>query len=198
MRNVDPRRWPFRIEPRSSSPRGKDARLAASVRLRRAFTLLELLIVLALIALISATVMLRLMGPHQAAVARQAVEQWTTLDRQVRHQSNRFRRPAALTFRLQESSINRRTLGSRRDDAVVELAGGVRIDRFLGVTSGDVRRRREVAIRFNSRGQTNTYAVRLAGPGQLESWLLVLGLTGEVHLGLSEDEVHEALRLSAK
>lgn len=162
------------------------------------FTLIELVVVLAFMAMMVTLVVLRQTQPHQRAVLNHAAEQWILLEAQARHQSHRLRQPGTVHFQCPSGEVIRRLPGDIDAPAsVLQFPHGVQIDRYLDASHKHPQRRGQIAIPFNSRGQTNTYAVRLCGPGQLHQWLLVLGVTGDVQKGLSEEEVYEAIRLSS-
>jgi len=165
---------------------------------RSAFTLMELLVVLVLVALVVAMVAVNLGGPLHSALAEQAIGRWIVVDRQMRQHSAKFRRPAELSFELKENQLKRIDLQRKKPiGSVVQLPARVRIDRYVSTSKNRSLRRGKVAIHFSPYGQTNSYAVLLAGPGEQQTWLLFLGVTGEIKRGLGEAEVHEALRLAS-
>ena len=165
---------------------------------RKAFSVLEVLVVVALISVVMGVVILRLSGPHHQAIAQHAAGKWILMDQQMRHRSQQLRRPGSLTFEM-DGRLLSRTSDSQGDSqtSVVELPAGVSVDKHHSASRlHDDDQRDHRVIRYSSLGQTDTYAVRLAGPGKIHTWLLFLGITGEVKRGCTEEEVFDILHLS--
>ena len=163
------------------------------------FTLIEMVLVIALTAILATAVTLSLTGPRRAAQARDVAEGVAHYDRLAREWSRRFGRPTRLTFHLNRGMVSRavadgEAAGAEEDSAVdrpaaLQLAGGYRIDRV--VLAGRSASAGEVSVPCSTGGQTPSYAVLLAGPGGQRQWLVVAGLSGNVLTVNDEREVED-------
>ncbi len=145
---------------------------------RRAFTLLELIVVLSIAAVLASIVMLSL-GSHfqQAAMAR-AVDGLVTADRIARrtaaeHTTSRV----SLEFDLPRQLVKLSAAGAPRTARTFTWPSKVRLaepqllhSRGWTSTNG--------SIEFSPNGSSPTYSVRLTA-GKVSQWLVVFGITGQ-------------------
>ncbi len=158
----------------------------------RGFTLLELLVVVALLALVTATVTMRLghtMGP---AALGQAVSEWEFADQQLRVKASRSGKPVALGV---EIGTNRLECEFDKDmpPAARSLGSHVRLTKYLSST--EEISYGPLAIRYTDRGASRTYAVELTGGRRLRRWLVVAGITGQITEVADEKAAREILQV---
>src|SRR5688500_13153204 len=113
---------------------------------RWAFTLIETLAVIALMAILAAGVAVSLAGAARAARLEDVAERFIAFDRTTRDAARQFGRTPALRFDLNRGTVHR--IDGERDAAPLHLGGGVRVTRVISrgrhVGSG------EVSVRFSS------------------------------------------------
>jgi prepilin-type N-terminal cleavage/methylation domain-containing protein len=163
----------------------------------RAFTLIEIMVVVILIGLLSGAAMLSFAGPLRARRAHQAVEELAAFDAAARQAARNFGRDVEIVFELsaRRSELVRRELTPEpRETFRVSLPADVHVEQVRAAqetsSSGDV------AIRCPPRGLSRSYAVRVIGP-QFDQWLLFAGLSGQVSLVTDESRIESILRNSA-
>jgi prepilin-type N-terminal cleavage/methylation domain-containing protein len=144
---------------------------------RSAFTLIELMAVLVLVGLVSATTMLRFGSTTHRAQFEWSLERMMASDRLLRNHCVTCGQPGHLKFEIGTSRLER-VFGARRDDSsAVELGTRLRITRFLAakrhVETG------KVEVDYDSYGHSETFAIEIEGPGDQSAWILVAGLTGQ-------------------
>jgi prepilin-type N-terminal cleavage/methylation domain-containing protein len=158
----------------------------------RAFTLIEMLAAVALLAVLTAAVTVSLAGAARKARTEDVAEQFAAFERATRDAARRFERTPVLEFDLNRGTI-RRTDGER-DAMPLHLAGGVRVKRLISggrdVTYGDA------SVRFSALGQSPTYAVLLDGPGG-QRLVAFAGLTGQSIVSSDERQVRDILSAAA-
>ncbi|MEM8670555.1 MAG: prepilin-type N-terminal cleavage/methylation domain-containing protein [Planctomycetota bacterium] len=144
---------------------------------RRAFTLLELLVVLTLVALIAAIAAPRLAGTFSQSRMETAIAQVVTFDRQVRSIALKQNRDTTLNFDL---ASDRLTASWERAEMEVsaKLPTSVHIESVVSRRDRQ-RSRGRAEIRAYGDGTTDGYAVQLV-IGQRRQWLFFAGLTGQV------------------
>jgi prepilin-type N-terminal cleavage/methylation domain-containing protein len=155
----------------------------------RAFSLIELSLVLLIIAIAAAAVTLRVQGPMGHARMRDAVDAIGQFDRTTRQAARAQDRPLWLTVDLAAGTIRRVTdSGREADGAVLSLPDGFAMERLLvrGQETGDSAR----ALTCSRSGLVPTYALLLRGGGE-RRWLVVAGLTGELLEVAGEGEARE-------
>jgi prepilin-type N-terminal cleavage/methylation domain-containing protein len=161
----------------------------SSGRRRNAFTLIETLAVIALMAVLAAAVTVSLAGAARAARVEDVAERFVAFDRSTRDVARQFGRTPALRFDLNRGTVHR--LDGEREPAPLHLGGdGVRVTRVIcrGRDSGSG----EVLVRCSAMGQTPSYAVRLTGRSG-ECWVAFAGLTGQALVVRDEREVQDIL-----
>ena len=165
----------------------------------KAFTLVEILVVIALAAVLATMAVVSLAGSFRTARAEDVAGQVANYDRLTREWVRRFGRPARLTFDLDRGTVHR----SFAEEA--EPTGG---DRDGPAAPAPARRVPHRAARIRQRvgdggrnfdplfgpGQTPTYAVLLAGPKGERQWLVTAGLTGKVTRADDDREVQDLFR----
>lgn len=160
----------------------------------RAFTLIEMIVVLAIMGMLAAVVVVSLRGPLQAGRLQSACEQIVMVDRQLRQRNVKNDRPLEMTIDLKTSEL--KTIDLEGSDTLarsVKFGHSIRIDRFV---SAD--RQADyglVSVRYGKQGQSPTYAVRISSGSGLHQWLLFAGLTGKVYWIENEEEIQSTIRL---
>jgi prepilin-type N-terminal cleavage/methylation domain-containing protein len=144
---------------------------------RSAFTLIELLAVLVLIGLVSATAMLRFSGTTRRAQFEWSLERVKATDHLLRAHSITCGTPGHLEFVIGSGRLDR-FFGAKRDSpSAVDLGSRMRITGFLApqrhVENG------KVEIAYDPYGHSETFAIEVEGAGEQSAWLLFAGLTGE-------------------
>jgi prepilin-type N-terminal cleavage/methylation domain-containing protein len=145
---------------------------------RSAFTLVEVMIAVLLMALLASAAALSFSGSLRSARSTEALERLRSFDSAARDVTRRTNREARIVFDLSNDTLSRRE-GTDLDEltAQVRLPTGYRIDelRIPGQSFTDG----EAVVDCSALGVSRTYAVHLVGPG-LDHWVLVAGLTGEM------------------
>jgi prepilin-type N-terminal cleavage/methylation domain-containing protein len=176
-------------------------RLKGSPGLPPAFTLLEMLLVLALGAVLATAAAVSLASSRRAASAKDVAGQVAHFDRLTREQARRSGRPARLMFDLDRGDLRRTTDDAedrhdpRAGASALHLVGDARVAKVVrareSATAG------QVSVPCSPRGQTPSYAVLLVGPGGQRQWVVVAGLTGQVSTVTDEREVEDIFRTLA-
>ena len=162
-------------------------------RFTPAFTLLEMLVTLALMALLATVVTISLAGPWRAARAQDAADELLHYDRGTREWCRRFAIQGAIVFDLDRATVRRAAepreggSGPGAQPAKLHLPGAFRIARV--VSRGRSHAAGEAVLQCSARGQTPSYAVLLSGPGGQQQWVVVAGLTGKAMTAGDEREV---------
>ena len=157
---------------------------------RAAFTLIEVMLAVALLALLTTAAALTFAEPLRRARASEAVDQLRSFDADARHYARRFGRPVRMEFDLSAGTLSRREEAGARLGQQIVLRGCA-IDRLR--TPGGEAFGGSVTIPCSALGVSRTYAVHLVGAGA-DSWLLVSGLTGEVTRVTNDVEIDRAFR----
>ena len=160
---------------------------------RRAFTLIEMIVVIVLIGLLTAAVVMSFARPVEKVRAKDAVEMVRSLDESARAQARRSGDSVQIVIDLSARTLARRGAGGK---VVFEAAlpNGFEIDRFR--SGVDDIASAEAVVSCSALGLTRTYAVHLSGPG-LNEWLLFAGLSGEVTVVKDEATLESIFRPSA-
>jgi prepilin-type N-terminal cleavage/methylation domain-containing protein len=175
--------------------------MPAHSRPRRAFTLIEILVVVAVMALLVGSVALSFTGPLHRARTVEAIEQVKYLDASSRQFAKRFGRGVELVFDLSEGTMERRGGGGGGSGG--GGAGGDREATFTATvasplqlaavyTAGRKLEYGQAKIPVSPLGLCETYAVKLTGPDAQQKWVLVTGLGGEV-ITFNDDAQVEAI-----
>ena len=168
--------------------------------MRRAFTLLEMLVTVALAALIAAVAAVSFAGTYCAARSQDVADQMAHYDRLAREWSRRFGRASQITFDLDQGIIARgpaseNANADRSPPAELHLTGGSRIARLVSARGSATSGR--VSLPCSTRGQMPSYAVLISGPKGQEQWIIVAGLTGNVRPAQDANEVEDIFKAMA-
>lgn len=157
---------------------------------RYAFTLIELVIVIVIMAILSTLAVLSLRGTMDRYMLSRAAETIERFDARARRDASLLRQPIRAAIDRNRKRLTIDT--SRTDNAQYRLPRRVEVGKIrLGrrVTVGN-----RFEIQFSRRGASPTYAVELRR-GDMSQWLLVLGTSGQVVPLSSEGEVDAILSL---
>jgi prepilin-type N-terminal cleavage/methylation domain-containing protein len=175
---------------------------------RSAFTLLEMLIVVALASILATVTAVSFAGAYRSARARDVADQVARYDRLAREASRRFGRPGRLTFDLDQGVVSRTPAAGTAPEgdepsgdrggttpAALHLPAGFRIARLVSARTTATAGR--VSLPCSTRGQTPSYALSIVGPKGDGSWLIVAGLTGKVQSAIDANEAEDIFRALA-
>ena len=162
-----------------------------------AFTLIEMLVVLALSAILASIVAFSLTGSYRTATAEDVAGRIANYDRLAREYSRRFGRPVRLVFNLGRDTVTRapgETSEISRDNigGVLHLPSAFRLDRVA--TGGGTATSGQASINCSPDGQTPSYAVRLTDVRGTHHWMLMAGLTGKTLQVRDEQEIQDIFR----
>ena len=158
------------------------------------FTLLEMLVVLAILSLVSAVAVARLRQPYRSARLGDAVGRLAVLDGQARGYAHRFGRDVRLVFDLDQNLVYAESGGPEHHECFrLVLGGGVRLDRVR--TADRQADQGEFEVDLSAAGAGNSYAVRLSTPDGSGSWMFFAGLTGQAVKLKAEDDVKDMFAL---
>jgi prepilin-type N-terminal cleavage/methylation domain-containing protein len=158
----------------------------------RAFSLIEVMLVVLILGIVAAAVSLNLTGPMHRARASDLAEEIASFDRLTRTYARRHDRPLRLVIDLSEGRIRRMDgSGTETIGAPLELGSSWRIARLL-VGNQDVDFG-TVSITCSRRGLTPTYAMLLEDRRGPRRWILIAGLTGQPSEMSDEKEIRQTL-----
>jgi prepilin-type N-terminal cleavage/methylation domain-containing protein len=157
---------------------------------RRAFTLVEMMVAVALVALLAAAAALTFNRPLRRARALEAVEQVRYLDASTREFARRTGRPAAMVFDLDDNALSREEGAGGRASYRTALATPVRIEAVRTPGRYDEYGRR--TVRVSALALSTSYAVKLSTPEGAQ-WVLVSGLSGESRIVTDDTRVESIL-----
>ena len=153
----------------------------------RAFTLIETLAVIALLAILTAAAVVSLSGTRRAARAEDAIERLMAFDRTTRDAARRVGRASGLRFELNRARVGRTNAEGEPTPLALE---GARVTRVI--VRGESIGYGEVVVPFSDRGQSPSYAVLLSAQAG-ERWVAFAGLTGQAFVVSDERDVQEIL-----
>ena len=153
-----------------------------------AFTLVETMVAVTLLALLVAGTALTFARPLHRARAVEAVEQVRYLDASTRELARRTGRPAEIVCDLAEQTLSRREGG--RTTYQTRLATPVRVEAVR--TPGRDIDSGSHAIPVSALALSPSYALKLSGPDG-PRWLLVSGLSGESQTLTDDAQVEHIL-----
>ena len=161
---------------------------------KRGFSLLELLVILVLIALVSATVVMRWSGVQQKATLESAVRQLEFSDASLRRYARSHGTLCSLAFDLKENRLRKQFFKESQKNPPWETLGrGIQIKQIQ--TTGQSARKNRVELAFQRDGTTATYGIELLGPRDQKIWLVVAGVTGQVTRLKTKREYEDALQI---
>ena len=153
--------------------------------MRKAFTLIELVAVLAIVALLTAGVSLSLRGALRDAHAEDAASRLVAFDALARQEARRLNRPSELHIDPHDGRVWRREVsasgGDHETGVALVLPPGVAIDEVF-TARGRSRATETITIACSASGRTASYAILLSGPGERRRWIMFAGLTGQSRL----------------
>jgi prepilin-type N-terminal cleavage/methylation domain-containing protein len=168
-------------------------RTSASRPRRSAFTLIELMTVLVLIGLISATAVLRFGGSSQRAQFEWSLQRLTASDALLRTHGATSGNPGTLEFEIGTGHLERVCGAKREASSGLELGVGVRITRFLA--AGRHAEMGKVEVTYDPYGDSETFAIEVEGPNNQSTWILFAGLTGQTRRFEDRRDVERILEL---
>jgi prepilin-type N-terminal cleavage/methylation domain-containing protein len=162
----------------------------------RAFTLIEVTVVIIVMALLATAAALSFARPLRSARASEAIELVRTFDGNARTAARRFGSEIEMRFDLSRKELVRRVIrddGRRRSEDISRsrLPGGCRVDRMI-LAGGETRDTGEVVIHCSSGGLSRSYGVHVIGNGP-DRWLVVAGLSGQISEAKNETELRSIL-----
>ncbi len=157
----------------------------------RAFSMVELAVVLLILSLATAAVVLRVQRPLSRARLRDAIEAIGHYDNTTRAAARSQDRPWLLVIDMAAGRLIRTDPDTGREvSAPLQLPGSTTIEQCR---IGDENvRAGEVAIPVSRRGLSVSYAIELECRGR-RRWLVAAGLTGEWVEMDDEEQVRETL-----
>ena len=146
---------------------------------RRGFTLLELIVVLLLVALVSAMVVVRWSGLHRGPAMESAVSQLEFLDAHMRRYAQMRRQQCSMSIDLSSNLVRKQYhAASNKNPRWESLGANIRI---LDVDGPSVfKQGNKVEIVYQADGSTRSFGLELSGPGEQRAYLLVAGVSGQV------------------
>lgn len=156
------------------------------------FTLLEMVVVLALMSLVTAAAALSLKVPLQNARLKAAIAKLEDVDRRARLAARRSASPVSLQFTAGSGIVVQTAVQNGRKIESTYSVGtnSIRLERLLmpGNPSGS----RVARVDYSPEGQSATYALQLQAGSGRKMWLLVVGAAGQ-YVRSSDDEMVESL-----
>jgi len=140
-----------------------------------AFTLVETMLAVLVMALLASAVALSFSRPLQLARAREAVSQIQSADAQARQAARQSGQTVRLVLDPSANTIARYEGEQRR--AQTTLPGPCQLEEVIVGRHASWAERAEVS--FSSSGLSRSYAVHLKGTG-VDQWLLFAGLSGQM------------------
>jgi prepilin-type N-terminal cleavage/methylation domain-containing protein len=160
---------------------------------RSAFTLIELMAVLVLVGLVSASAMLRFGGTTRRAQFEWSLERVMAADRLIRTHAMTCGQPGHLEFEIGTGRLERVFGAKRNVSSYVELGARMHIVRFLAA-----QRHAEtgkVEVPYDPYGHSETFALEIEGPGERTAWILFVGLSGQTRRLEDRRDVERILEL---
>jgi prepilin-type N-terminal cleavage/methylation domain-containing protein len=156
---------------------------------RRAFSLVELTVVLLILAIMAGAVAVSARGPLRKVGIERTVDEIIAFDRLTRQYARQQDRAIRLLVDLSAGELRRTDEEGRGElGEPLRLASGYSVAR-LRLAGQDIASG-QVAISCSALGLTPTYAVLLEGAGGRRQWVLVAGLSGQI-VGTGDDKETE-------
>jgi prepilin-type N-terminal cleavage/methylation domain-containing protein len=159
----------------------------------KAFTLIEMLVVLALSAILAGIVTVSLVGSFHTARAQDVAGGISTYDRLAREYFRTFGRSGSLVFDLGRGTVTRietQELKSQfSNSAPLHLPSEFHLSQV--VTAERTTASGEVSIPCSADGQTPSYALNLTDDTGKQYWVVTAGLTGKSIQANDEQEVRD-------
>ena len=172
------------------------ARPAARARRRdrRAFTLVELMVCIVVLATLTALAAANLRAGRRASGLRSALVQLETEDQLMRDRSRLGGGEGRLVFDLDAGRVTRVEADAQGRERTVPLTAfpeAARVERVR--TVGGRIDRSEVTVTCSRAGRTPSYAVLVSAGGNGQ-WVLVIGMTGKTEMVDDEAQVEDIFR----
>jgi prepilin-type N-terminal cleavage/methylation domain-containing protein len=152
-------------------------------RQRYAFTLIELMLAVLLLALLTSAAALSFSQPIRAARSHDAIEQLRSFDATARQAAVSSGGAVRLAFDLGAGTLVRRDDRGRQLRFQSTLPSGFRVDQ---VRIGDHKTSSgQALVDVSPLGASRTYALHLRGPST-DQWLLVAGMSGQMTIVSNE------------
>jgi prepilin-type N-terminal cleavage/methylation domain-containing protein len=143
----------------------------------RAYTLVELLIVIAILVLAVGTVSVKLLPVYAEARSRAFVEEFQAFENEIRARCWRRQAPSAIEYDLRRQVIRAKHRNAAKGQTrEIDLPNSVRMQELL-IQNETAVNRPEVQIHVNEHGATPSYVVGLSWEEE-KAWILFAGLTG--------------------
>jgi len=155
------------------------------------FSLLELLVVLALMAMIVTGVAISFRGPVLNAQLSTAISSLQSVDQRIRYIASQKKERQLIILNLKTGKLE---LSGGTSDSV-DLPASVRIEKvFVSHSSGDSQK---LSLPYFPDGSSATWAARISN-GISSSWVLFAGRSGQVRISAKEDEIETIFKLLSK
>ena len=146
---------------------------------RGGLTLIELMVVIAILGLITATVTTRLGDMFGPAAMQQSISQWEFSDQQLRARARHVGEPVSIQLGVGTNRLECAFDPQPNMPRTVRTLGrGVRITKYISatqeVTTGPL------TITYDDRGSCETFAIEFTGRREKHRWMFVAGLTGQI------------------
>jgi len=176
----------------------------AAMGVRRAFSLLELMIVLVLISVMAGAVVLSFRGSLHNAKLATALSAIQSLDQRMRYAAIEQKRMSMLILDLREGRLQSagRASGQSSGKAAgltpgeggekLKLPPGVQISKVY-VSTREVQSRR-LSLPYYPNGSSVGWAVEVS-TGDTKKWVLFAGRSGQVYWAKDEDEVSKIFEM---
>lgn len=162
----------------------------------RAFTLIETLAVIVLLAVITAAVAVSLSGARRSADLDGVAERFIAYDRGTRDVARRFGRRTSLRFELNRGTVSRLDdLDAGGTRTTPRAIGGARVAKLI--VRGESIGYGEPTVAFSDGGRSPSYAVLLVNNAG-QRWVAFAGLTGQAVVCGDERQVQDILSSSAE
>ncbi len=156
------------------------------------FTLLELLAVIAIMALLSCAVVLKLAPQLSQASTQGVLDQIERSDQLARLSALQAGKELELVYDVDKNLIYRREEQQRHPLAKLRLPDGFRIEQVRLDKQSSFGG--EAVVRVGPGGYSASYAVALSGRGGFRTWLVFAGLSGQVKRMDDEMQVQSFFR----
>lgn len=158
------------------------------------YTLIEIVAVLALMAIAAGAVGWTMSDAHAAANLDDAINRIRSVDRQARSVARRFDRPVTLRFDLEGQTV-RRVDDANASGHTTSLSAGHRIEAIK--TRLEPYDPTQIDIAIGRRGFGESYAIHLRALGRdaEDTWVVVAGSTGQMTRVADEQIVDNLLHL---
>lgn len=165
---------------------------------REAFTLIEILVVLLLLAVLAGISVVSLGGTVRSAQIQDLTRQIIQCDHLLRQQARQVGRPLQLTFDLEAGRIARVDSAISAQAAPFVLPTPAKLERVVIAADNADESLAMPTLRCSAQGRTASYAVLVTVSPDDHLWLLMAGLSGEARTFTDASHVQDILALLAK